>query len=535
MEIKVNKLSESTLDERINQVKEIYKKEILAFKDIGHKFLNWDISNAEFKAASGGMGVYAQRGGQKFMLRLRILSGVLDIKTFKLIQSFAREYSLDFIHFTTRQTIQLHNLKFDDLIEIMEKSLESNLISRGGGGNFPRNVSLSPLSGVEKEEAFDVTPYAVLVNKYFVSQINTYELPRKFKAAFSNNGMDSANASIADIGFLAVKMDGKEFFEVYIGGSLGPNGDISVPYDELIDPKDILYHIETALHLFKEEGDYQNRGKARMRFIIKRMGKEAFLKCYKEHLKYVKETLKLDYELSNDYAITVTDTSSVKLKDNPNVIPQKQKNLYSVVIHPQGGNLTTKDLNSILHFLEKLPDIQIRLSMEESMLVRNLTIDQVKELLALTKEIRNSTRLSRSVSCIGTPICQIGIQSSQNLLANILNYFKEKDFTEDILPSIHISGCTNSCARHQVSQIGFQGKKKRIDSEIKDAYSLHIDGTTTREDTHIARECGDIIADEIPVFLYELAILLKDRNLEFKEFIKINRDEFENFLGKYLV
>lgn len=533
--MKKETISEAILNERIIQAKEIYKKDIIEFKQIGYKFINGEISSSEFKAASGRMGVYAQRNGQKFMLRLRILSGVSDFKTMKLIQDFTRDYSLDFIHFTTRQTIQLHNLEFDDLIEIMEKSLKRTLISQGGGGNFPRNVSLSPLSGVEQGEAFDVTPYAVLVNKYFLSQMNTYRLPRKFKAAFSNNERDSANASIADIGFVAVNKNGQKYFQVYIGGSLGPGGDISVPYDDLIDPKDIFYHIEAALHLFQAEGDYHNKGKARMRFIVKRMGRENFLQCYKEHLEYVKKTRKLDYELSNEYSVTIPDVGRKGSGNYPDVISQKQKNLYSVVLHPQGGILSSKDLDSLLCFLDKIPDAQIRLSMEESMVIRNLTSVQAEELLVLTKEIRNSTKLSRSVSCIGTPICQIGIQSSQELLENILNHFRKMDFAEDILPAIHISGCTNSCARHQMAQIGFQGKKKRVDSIVTDVYSLYTGGNITPANPIMAKSRGDLKSDDIPGFLYDLAVLLRNRSLEFDEFIKMYEAEFENFLGKYLV
>ncbi|MDF2675874.1 MAG: ferredoxin--nitrite reductase [Bacillota bacterium] len=534
----MKKILVEQLDEKIEHAKELYSKEITEFKEIGHKFLNEEITSAQFKGTSGGIGVYAQRSQKEFMIRLRVLSGVLDYKTLKLIHDFAAEYSLDFVHLTTRQAIQLHDLQFDHIINIMEKSMDNNLFTRGGGGNFPRNVSLSPLSGVEKNEAFDVTPYAILVNKYFLSQMNTYKLPRKFKVAFSNSSEDSANASIADMGFLALKKDEKEYFKLYIGGSLGSNGDIAVPYGELISPKDILYHIEAALSLFKEEGDYENKGKARMRFIVKRMGKEAFLECYKKHLEKVKETQILDFVYKNDYQVkeaNIEVTEVDKFDNNYDIIPQKQKNLYSVEIHPQGGLLKTKDLKNILMFIEKLSDVQIRLSMEESMFIRNLTKEQANELLEITKNFRNTTRLNRSVSCIGVPTCQIGIQNSQELLANILEYFKVKEFNEDILPSIHISGCANSCARHQVNIIGFQGKKKRINDEIIDAYSLYLNGNTNLENTRLANEYGDLIASDIPEFLYELAIRVKESKLEYSKFMNSNKEEIDSLLKKYIV
>jgi sulfite reductase beta subunit-like hemoprotein len=548
------------LDDLIEERKKIYRDDITYFEQVGHEFLKGNKTSAEFKAVSGGMGVYAQRSQKEFMIRLRILSGVLDMDTLKLVQEFANTYSLKTIHFTTRQTIQLHDLQFDDVIRIMEKGLEHDLITRGGGGNYPRNVSLSPLSGVEKEEAFDVTPYAILVNKYYLTRMDTYKLPRKYKVAFSNNSADTACATIADLGFLAVKKDGKEYFKVFLGGSLGVNGDISVPYDDLILPQDILYHIEASLSLLVTEGDFENKNKARMRYIVKRMGKEAFLDCYKDHLKKVKEELQLEFDIHqvNDEKtygniINLNEEQNIIKFSSPHhhtnknyegaeselkerdVISQKQEGLYTLVLHPQGGLLKTEYLNKIIEFLKDVPQVTLRLSMDESMYIRNLTAPQIISLMELTKEIRKITRLEQSISCIGTPTCQIGVQESQSLLKAIIEYFKEQNFYDDVLPSLHISGCVNSCARHQIGEIGFQGKKKRINDMMKDAYALFVGGKNSEADTHLAKEYGDLLAESIPSFLYDLATVLKEKQLEFITFYEKNFNEFESILKPYLV
>ncbi len=532
MELIINE----NLDKRIEQMKEVIRQEIPSFQELGHKFLDKEITSGEFKATSGGMGVYAQRSGDRFMLRLRILSGVLDIKTLTLIHEIVKEYSLEFIHFTTRQTIQLHNLTFDDMIAIMEKCLDYNILARGGGGNYPRNVSLSPLSGVALEEAFDVTPYALLVNKYFLSQINTYHLPRKFKVAFSNSAEDSAKASIADLGFLAVKEGNKEYFKVYLGGSLGSKGELAVPYPKLIKPQEIFYHIEALLSLFQEEGDYENKAKARIRYIVKRMGSELFLDCYEKHLEQVKSSSKLDFEIISDEEIVSDVIEKEEAELNPAlVIPQKQGNLYSVEIHPLGGHLKAEALGKILHFIKKIKDVQLRLSMEESMIIRNLTADQAKNLLELTKDIRMTSRLGRSICCIGFPTCQIGIQNGNSLLVNILDYFKDKKLKGDILPRISISGCTNSCARHQVGAIGLQGKKKRVKDQTEDAYALFLGGEVGQEGTRLGEECGDLLAKDIPEFLYELALLLENKKLEFEECFRQEKDEVIELINKYVI
>ncbi len=531
----MSQLQEKDLDTAIHSLKEELRKEIPGFREKGQKFLTKEITNAEFKAASGGMGVYAQRSGEEFMIRLRVLSGVVDYSTLSFIYDMVKKHSLEYIHLTTRQAIQLHNLKLEQMIDIMEQSLEHNIFTRGGGGNFPRNVALSPLSGVEEGEAFDVTPYAVFVNKYFVSRINTYHLPRKFKVAFSNNGQDSANASIADLGFLAVKKEGKEYFQVYLGGGMGTNGAVAVPYEELISPQEVLYHVEAMLRVFQAEGDYQNKAKARIRYIVARMGKEAFLECYKAHLKAVKESQDLSYEISNSESTVlgaVQETSGSVLEG---MIAQKQSNRYSVVIHPQGGILQAKDLGNILEYLEQIEAVQIRLTMEEGFLLRNLTYQQAGDLLELTKEIRRTTRLGRSISCIGATICQIGVQNSQGLLGKILKYFEEKEFTEDILPALSISGCPNSCARHQVSEIGFQGKKKRVGEILEDAYALQIGGSVGEAGAVMGKESGDLLERDIPEFLYQLALTLKERKLEYKEYRQLHGAELEELIARYRV
>jgi ferredoxin-nitrite reductase len=526
-------ITEEYLDSTIQQLKEVLRSEIPAFAELGHKFVNKEITSAEFKATSGGRGVYAQRSGSEFMIRLRAMGGILDYEKLNFLYDLANKYSLESIHLTTRQMVQLHHLKVDDMIRIMKDCIDHDMITRGSGGNFPRNATLSPLSGVEKGEAFDVTPYSILVNKYFLSQINTYRLPRKFKVAFSNHENDSAKASIADLGFLAVVKEGKEYFQVYLGGSMGPNGATSVPFDELIDPQDILYHVEAILSLFTEEGDYNNKAKARMRFIVQRMGREAFLECYKKHLAKIKQTKELRFVLNKEEKKLSIVQGEVITDAIPDAIKQKQSNFYSVDIHPQAGFLSTKALGDILQFIRDIKVVEVRLTMEGSMIIRNLTATQAKELLELTKEFRKTTRLGKSISCVGASICQIGIQTSQTLLANILDYFEDKGFQDDILPSLAISGCTNSCSRHQVGEIGFQGKMKRVNDVLTDAYALQVGGSVSYSDIHLAREYGDLAAAMIPEFLYELALVLKERKLEFRDYIAEQEEEFKSLVAQY--
>lgn len=182
--------------------KEFLKSEVQEFRKAGHRFLEKEISKAEFKGISGGMGVYAQQDQKSFMIRLRTPSGLISKEHLNLILSYVHKYGLEKVHLTTRQAVQLHDLDIDSVCDIMEDGIDHDLFTRGGGGNFPRNVSLSPLAGVEKAEAFDVTPYALQVGNYFLGNAPSYKLPRKLKVAFSSDEKDTAAASINDMGIL---------------------------------------------------------------------------------------------------------------------------------------------------------------------------------------------------------------------------------------------------------------------------------------------------------------------------------------------
>lgn len=168
----------------MDNLKEKLLGEVENFKELGNKFLDGEVSVGDFKKVSGGMGVYSERSKKDFMIRLRIPSGISSLDQMNWLCDIAEKYELEKFHLTTREAIQYHNLSIDQVCGIMKDGIENNIYSRGGGGNYPRNVAMSPLAGVDKEEAFDVTPYALSVNNHFLSKITTYKLPRKFKVGF---------------------------------------------------------------------------------------------------------------------------------------------------------------------------------------------------------------------------------------------------------------------------------------------------------------------------------------------------------------
>ncbi len=515
----------------MNNLKEILLNELPNFKETSFKFLNGEISKLDYKGFSGGYGVYAQRDQKSFMIRLRTSSGVISKSQLYTIYNMAYKNKLEKIHLTTRQAVQLHDLSVDQICNIMEEGIHKDIFSRGGGGNFPRNVGLSPLSGVDPDESFDVTPYAVATDKHFISKITTYHLPRKLKVSYSSSNHDAAHCTVQDLGFIATIKDNKPHFNVYVGGGLGKNPKVGLKLDEPIEAKDSLYYVEGLTKLYMDYGNYENKNKARVRYMVEEMGEKNFLEKFKEYA--LKEKAKGGLDLTPNPIDYSKEGKEIDICD-PRLINQKQKGLYSVYIHPVGGQLYLKDLKALLYELDKIKNPIIRTGMTEEMYILNLDGNEAKRILEISKKISGDSKLEKSISCIGVPICQVGIQNSQKMLHNIIDYFRENVDKETMskLPRVYISGCPNSCGVHQIGHIGLSGKIKKIDGTPTDVFEISICGNFEVGKSRLGTSIGDFKASDIPEFLYELAKITEG---DFFEFSTNNTEKILNLSSKYKI
>ena len=139
---------------------EIWKSDMDCFKEATQKFYSKELAAKDYKGISGAYGSYAQRGGEASMLRLRMTGGRITKEKLRFLVEAIEKHKVNKIHFTTCQTIQYHNLQPAALYNIMAEGLNYGIITRGGGGDFPRNVMVSPLTGVEQGDYFDVMAYS---------------------------------------------------------------------------------------------------------------------------------------------------------------------------------------------------------------------------------------------------------------------------------------------------------------------------------------------------------------------------------------
>ncbi len=503
---------------------EQYKKELLAelpaFKESTQKFLDGEIKKMDYKKISGGMGVYAMRDGQHFMLRLRVSSGVVSLTQLELMGKMLADKPETYLHFTTRQATQIYNLDVDQLIEVMTTAIENNIFPRGGGGNFPRNVLIDALSGFAPDSTFDVAPYGVAADRHFYEKMRSLKLPRKYKVSFSSTPAGLGQSTIQEVGFVAKEKDSQPFFDVYIGGGLGPVGKTAFKVKEDVPASQCLYYIDGMLNLFIDKGNYDMPARARIRYLVDDYGEEEFGQMFMSYVD--KEIAKGGRDLEPEQIKRRTKGQVTDLADD-RIISQKQVGLYGVKIHPEGGVFNQEVLAEITDCVRKLEAPQLRLSLEESLYILDVSGEELPLVLALADKVSKNTMIESTIACIGSKVCQVGLEDAQRMAKAISKYFREQGASKEVmnaLPMIRISGCRNACGGHQVGGIGLYGMRQKIDGNIESAYFMSIGGSVDTKDTKFGEDAGIFLAKELPEVLYQLAELVVDSGKSFEKCIK---------------
>lgn len=508
------------------------------FKENVKTYIEKGEKDFPFKPFGAKMGVYMERSGNTFMVRPRTPGGVINVQQLKEVSSLAKEYAKAQIRFTTRQNIQFHQVQVEDTVKIIEGLKKANVYSLGGGGDTVRNVACSPLSGLEKGEAFDVTPFALEATNYILADENSVKMPRKLKLSFSNSSKDTGNAAFADLGFIAKIKDGEEGFTVYIGGGFGGGSRASLKLEEFIYSEDVLYYVDAIRDFFYNEGDREHKARARLRHLVKKFGAEEFKEKYRGYLKEsLKKDLKLDLdEIKEEYYEKTNTQISNKLQEPSKLIEEtKYEGIYAVYIHPRRGKIDTIDLDCIIKFLENLDyKVSLRVTPTQGLVVRGLSGSDSQGLVEIISDFTSAYDIDNSLVCVGADTCRTGIGSSQDLFADILTKFEDvSDNIKNQIPKLYVSGCPSSCGQHLRGQIGFSGKQKKINDEIVSTYALYFGGKGG-EDIKLGIRYGDLVATEIPEFLYELALLKRESKQEdFEKFFDEKNKEVIELVDKY--
>lgn len=507
----------------------IFLEEIEDFKNTINTFDKGEIERKSYKGISGGLGSYAQRDPSRHMLRLRLPGGRLTLERLKFLAEIIEREQIGRIKLTTCETIQLHDLSVVQVPEIMEEAIGCEIYTKGGGGDNPRNVMASPLSGVQAGEAFDVIPWAEAVTRYLLSICRNIHMPRKLKIAFCNGVDDCVHSAFRDMGFLA-QPDGT--FALRIAGGLGAvNPSMGVLVEEHVKPQDILYYVQAMVDVFCAHGNYENRAKARTRFLQDTLGcdglREAFLKQV--------ESLRAagDLELSGFEKAEITKQTDDNLIEHVRAIPQKQPGLYAVKYHPIGGLLPVEKPRQLYELLKDMEGAEIRVAPDESLYIINLNSYEAKKILAATDD-GAQTEFEHSVACIGAATCQQGVRDSQGVLRSIVKAVREAGISDGALPKICISGCPSSCAAHQAGSIGFQGGVKKVDKASCPAFKMTLGGSDRLGEARFGDGSVTILEQDMPALMVELGKAAQASGQRWEQWSKSHAKERDDIITKYI-
>lgn len=497
-----------------------------AFHEYTMKFINKDISMKDYKGYSGGFGSYAQRGGQSFMLRLRMNQGVVTKDKLKFVIDTCQKHNITRAHITTCQTIQLHDVSGLEVAAIMAEALEHNIVCRGGGGDFPRNVMCSPLSGVDTDEHFDVLPFAQAIGDYLLERINTYHLPRKLKIAFNSSDKNETHANFRDLGFCA---NADHTFDVYCAGGLGSNPMMGVKVGDHIQTSDCLNYVNAMIQLFMKHGNYENRAKARTRYMQETLGVDGLKEAFDDILHELHTKDAFDIQMDK-HLFHKTGQGSI---NHPRVITQKQHGLYAVYYHPIGGMIAPAKLAEIYHVMQSMSDVQMRITPQQGIYLINCTADEAQSICQVTDDGAQNV-FETSVACIGASTCQVGLRDSQGILRNAIMYLRAKNNAAQVLPRIFISGCLSSCGTNQIGRIGFQGTVKVIDKKPYSAFNLSLYGEESFTKARFGEILGCILEDDLCSFLAAIADAVIEHHITYDQWIVSYHDELNTIVANYI-
>ena len=515
------------MDKKDSAINRFYK-DFNAFENASHKYEKGEIDAGEYTGISKGFGDYLQRDNHQ-MLRIRVPGGRLTADMASAILDACTYYGVDTLKISTGQALQLHDLNPHAGRRLVLRLLDKGIVTRGSGGDNPNNITATPLSGLATEEYFDVQPYAKVADDYLLRYIGVRPLPRKFKIGFASFPSGEMHITMKDIGFLA---NPDHTFDVFAAGGLGIKPRIGVLVGSHVDPSEILYYLRTMLDVYMENGNYNNRNKARSRFLQETMGVDGFKSTFALHLQEVKAEGNLDLSVVEEQ---VAKTGVDPLPEDPRIIPQKQKGLCAVAYHPQGGYLSLGRLREIMDLARNWRETELRLTTTGGLYIVNCTGDEARSMLELTKDGCLSD-FEQSISCVGHARCDIGPADSQKLLQNCLEAVRKEHFSPHTLPRMRISGCISSCAAQQIGLIGWRGAiRKDQDGNRVDAFFFSYGGSSVPGKEKLAESKIVLLAKDIPDFLVALGRIVEKEQVPFAKWLEGNEETLLELVKQYAV
>ncbi len=449
---------------------------------------------------------YVAPAQDSFMCRLRIPGGELYGNQLEGLADLADKSAGGNIDVTTRANLQLREIPAQQAMNILYGVRELGLISLGSGGDNIRNVTASPLSGIDPAELIETIPIAKQMHHYICQHREMYGLPRKFNIAFDGGGRISALDDTNDIGFHAVRVTAEKqteevpagvYYQLTLGGITG-HRDFARDTGVCLTPDECLAVAGAIVRTFVKHGDRTDRKKARLKYVLDAWGFDKFIA-----------------EVERELGRTLRRVSSLQLEctvdedrfAHVDFHAQKQPGKYYVGVVLPVGRMTSVQARGLAHIARRYGSGKIRLTVWQNLIIPDIDssdCDTVREaLLEIGLDFRATAFRAGLVACTGSAGCKFAAADTKRHALEIAQYL-ERRFEFDQPINIHLTGCHHSCAQHYIGDIGLIGTKIEVNEEMIDGYDIYLGGGWGSRQ-QIARPVRmKVPSESVPIVLAEI-------------------------------
>jgi len=415
----------------------------------------------------------------KFMLRLRLPAGLITSEQMRVLADIVQRYGEDGnADITTRQNLQLRGIRLEDIPDIFRRLEGVGMTSIQSGMDNVRNITASPIAGLDADELIDVRDLVQQVQDMITNQgkgnVEFTNLPRKFNIAIEGGRDNAIHAEINDIAFVpAFQYPGGGLgFNVLVGGFFSAKRcEAAIPLGVWVPPSEVVALCRAILEVYRDHGLRANRQKARLMWLIDEWGMDRFRSAVEAQLG--KPLL----------PAAAKDEMDWEKRDHIGIYPQKQAGLSYAGLHVPVGRLYAHDLFELARLAEVYGDGELRLTLEQNVIIPNIPQARLDALMQETLLQRFSvqpSRLARSlVSCTGAQFCNFALIETKNR-AIALTQALDAELTLSRPVRIHWTGCPNSCGQPQVADIGLMGTKVRKEGKTVEGVDIYMGGKVAK-------------------------------------------------------
>jgi len=425
-------------------------------------------------------GVCSQLQDGVFMVRVRVPGGVVPTEQLRGLARVAHRHGEDWLHLTTRQNVELHWVAATDVAQVLAAVGRFGLSTRSACGHTLRNVMCSEDAGVGLDEPFDCFPDARLISDTLVarSEVLNVTLPSRLNVALGGSPRCRDDALVNDIGLVSTVRDGVAGYEMWAGGSLGKAPTMAILLCPFVTRGEVLAAVDALVDVFVTEGRFEEPAKGRMKFLVQDLGADGFRAAWEAAR--VASADRPHPAVGEVEVLGDVDRSTILAEVPPGgwsagVRPQRVRGMASVTIDVPLGDTCSSELDLCCDLADRWADGHVTLTRDQNLTLRSVSLAGVAAIRAAVADrglhILGEGGSAQIRACTGSAVCALGITDAPGAGKGLAS---NGALARSSALRVFVSGCPNSCAQHQIADIGLAGSKVRVGGQTTDGYQVFL-------------------------------------------------------------